>query len=208
MPVLLTLFFSFSFHFVYSQQQQAIKMLEFSAANIPSKYYKGKIVTGKQWQDGNGMNIVIQTAEQVKLKASQPEEAETRHSLCAYHFIKTDTAWKQVFRVIDGVDDCGLDVRAGFIKNSLSITDLDKDGVPEISFAYALSCKGDVSPDELKFILYEGTQKYIIRGQTTLIINKQKTGGKKVIDKSFTDGPKQFLDFANGQWSKFGTERF
>ena len=193
---------------VFSQQTGAIKTGVFSKNTIAQKYYKGKITEGKQWTDKTGENIVILTQNELHNTKPDANGVEGKTELYGYQFLKTDTGWKQVWRLYDQVEWCGLDVRSEFLKNSFTLTDLDKDGNAESSVAYALSCKGDISPDGLKFVLYEEGKKYIIRGSTTIVTNKQKQAGEKIIDKSFTDGPKAFLNFANTQWSKFSIQRY
>jgi hypothetical protein len=46
------------------------------------------------------------------------------------------------------------------------VTDLDHDGVGEVTFAYLLNCAGDVSPARLKLLVLEDGAKYIIRGSS------------------------------------------
>lgn len=193
---------------VFSQQPVTVKPGVFSKNAIAQKYYKGRITEGKQWTDKTGENIVILTQNEVHYAKPDANGSEGKAELYGYQFLKTDTGWKQVWRLYDQVELCGLDIRSEFLKNSFTITDLDKDGNAEASVAYALSCKGDVSPDGLKFVLYEEGKKYIIRGSTTIVTGKDKSVGEKIIDKSFTDGPKTFLNFANTQWSKFSIQRY
>jgi hypothetical protein len=60
--------------------------------------------------------------------------------------------------VNDFIKDCMVDIDAAFKKNSLKVTDLDKNGIAEIWVMYEMACKGDVSPSDLKIIMYEGKQ--------------------------------------------------
>jgi hypothetical protein len=64
----------------------------------------------------------------------------------------------------DGVESCGHDVTAAFRPGSLGVTDLDHDGVGEVTFAYLLRCAGDVSAARLKLLVLEDGAKYIVRG--------------------------------------------
>jgi hypothetical protein len=68
----------------------------------------------------------------------------------------------------DGVDDCAADVTAAFRPGSLGVTDLDRDGVGEVTFAYLLRCAGDVAPAGLKLLVLEDGGKHIVRGQSYL----------------------------------------
>jgi hypothetical protein len=59
-----------------------------------------------------------------------------------------------------------------------------------------------------KLIMYEGMNKYAIRGSTMLEYTGSKVGGDKKIDASFAKAPKPLLDFVNSQWDKLGTTKY
>lgn len=56
--------------------------------------------------------------------------------------------------------------------------------------------------------MYEGQQKFAIRGENKVMSGKDDNGndmymgGKYKIDKAFSNGPKVFLDFAKELWNK------
>ena len=71
----------------------------------------------------------------------------------------------QTWKVYDYIDDCPVDIVASFVKNTFKITDLDNNGVAEIWLMYKTVCHGDVSPSEMKIIMYQGNQKFAMRGE-------------------------------------------
>jgi hypothetical protein len=129
-------------------------------------------------------------------------------AIYAYCFIQSGGAWQKEWEVKDRIDDCEVDATCEFLPNSFTITDNDGNNLGEVTFLYKLSCKGDVSPDEKKLIMYEGANKYAIRGSTILNYEGGKEGGDKKIDGSFTKAAKSLLDFANSQWDKFGITKY
>ena len=176
----------------------------FDKNNTPLKdSVKGNIIDGAAWTDTEGENTVLlaQTANKMV------NDKQSQH-INAYCFKKEGGVWKQKWLVQDRIDDCEVDATCQFLPQSLTITDNDKNNVAEVTFLYKLSCKGDVSPDSKKLIMYEGSQKYAIRGTTILQINGGKEGGDKKIDPSFNNAPKTLLDFANQQWDKFGITKY
>ncbi|MFT3679891.1 MAG: hypothetical protein QM791_06440 [Ferruginibacter sp.] len=186
-----------------------IKLLPFSITGLDSNYYKGKIVQGKKWEDKNGVNILLLTTAEIKYETPQAGtfgDDEGKTELYAYHFVMKDTP-QLLWKVYDHVGWCGLDVVCEFYKNSLTITDLDKNGEAESCFLYALSCKGDVSPDEKKLIFHRGAEKYAIRGASLLLFKNEKVGGEKKADAAFKKLPPVFLNYANKQWAAFGVEK-
>lgn len=189
---------------IAAAQATSIQALPFKSTDVKKSLYSGKIKDGKRWKDNAGEHLIILCETDVY----DDKSGGTRSAkLFAYHLLKADTDWKQQWRVYDAVENCEVDVTCEFVKGSLSLTDADKDGETEISFLYRQSCKGDVSPDGQKLIMYEGANKYAIRGETTMMYEKEKFGGSKVIDKSFSSAPKPLLDFANAQWKKYSKQK-
>ena len=80
----------------------------------------------------------------------------------------------RVWQIYDYVPCDGLDVIAEFAKNTAVVTDINNNGVVEVSVPYYLGCRGDVSYDEMKVIMYEGQQKFAIRGNSAIC--NAKTG--------------------------------
>ncbi len=165
---------------------------------------KGSIVNGLSWRDAKGEHRALFTSIPAQMNAGGLQSA----AIYAYCFSKNTTAWKKTWEVKDRIDACEVDATCEFLPNSFTITDNDRNDVGEVTFLYKLSCKGDVSPDDKKLIMYEGTTKYAIRGTTILEYNGSKEGGDKKIDASFSKAAKPLLNFANSQWNKFGTTKY
>jgi hypothetical protein len=60
----------------------------------------------------------------------------------------------------------------------------------------------------MKVIMYQGKQKFAMRGQNKVFEGtddkgtKHYSGGDYKYDKAFADGPKEFLEFAKKLWDK------
>jgi hypothetical protein len=165
---------------------------------------KGSVVEGLGWHDAISEHRVLFTTVPVKMDKNGRQSG----AIYAYCFVQSGGAWQKEWEVKDRVDDCEVDATCEFLPNSFTITDNDGNNLGEVTFLYKLSCKGDVSPDEKKLIMYEGANKYAIRGSTILEYNGSKEGGDKKIDASFTRAAKPLLDFANSQWDKFGITKY
>jgi hypothetical protein len=164
----------------------------------------GTIVEGLSWRDAESEHRVLFTTTSVKMNKKGLQSG----AVYAYCFIQSGGAWQKKWEVKDRIDDCAVDATCEFLPGSFTITDKDGNNMGEVCFLYKLSCKGDVSPDEKKLIMYEGMNKYAIRGSTILDYNGSKEGGDKKIDASFTKAAKPLLDFANSQWDKFGITKY
>ena len=198
-----------------SKQEESadgIVMKEFYKNDVPSEIiYSGKIITGKRWTDKNGENIIILTkTEPKRVKAKQPdfEDYVWESEIFAYQFVKTNDTFTQLWKINDFIKDCPFDLTLDFIPNSLSVTDLDKNGIAESTVLYKMACRSDVSPSDMKLIMHEGDNKYALRGTMLVVEQDNKYGGDYKIDKSFDSAPASFLDYAKKQWNEYKREKF
>jgi hypothetical protein len=196
---------------VSSGRTDEIIMKDFNKSDLPSDIkYQGGIITGKRWTDKNGENIIILslTKEHNTKKTSYSDEYMRSKELCGYQYVKKSEGWSQLWKINDFVSDCEFDITLDFIGGSLSITDLNKNGIGESTFLYRLSCRSDVSPSSMKLIMHEGESKYAIRGTMKIYEANRWYGGEYKVDKSFDEAPSGFLDYAKEQWKKNNVEKF
>lgn len=192
----------------FGQVQFSVKQLDLTKLPKGIKY-EGKIKTAVRWVDSLGDNISILTETGIHESKKFKHENNGRDAeLYAYHYIvKGDSAFK-TWRVYDYISDCPVDIEAKFIKNSFQVTDLNKDGISEIWIMYKTVCHGDVSPCNMKIIMYHKQQKFAMRGQNKVFDGTDEKGknhyigGDYTYDKAFAEGPKEFLEFAKKLWNK------
>jgi hypothetical protein len=185
-----------------------IQILPFDPKALPQEIrYKGEIVAGARWLDKEGENLLL-LCETGPLKSPRQElgedDAKMAH-LYGYHYVKDRNHYTLLWKLYDYMDFCRFDIEATFLPNSLTITDLDDNGIAESTFLYRVGCRSDVHPLHLKLIMHEGKAKYAIRGETLVY---KGLGGHKTIDPSFYRAPKAFLDHAFQQWNAFVEEKF
>lgn len=60
------------------------------------------------------------------------------------------------------------DTTPQFSADSPDIADVDSNGVAEARMTCFVSCRGDVRPDKMKTIMFEGKNKHVLRGETLL----------------------------------------
>ncbi|HEY3250466.1 MAG TPA: hypothetical protein VGK25_05055 [Ignavibacteria bacterium] len=188
------------------QTKPALINVEYGISKLPTGLsgYEGKIMAMAKWEDKLGANVVFITETSEKYSGDDNRHKE----LYGYHYITSDDANKLLWKINDFIKDCPVDITIKYIDESLSITDLDNNGIGESSFLYRMSCKGDVSPDAMKLLMHEGETKYAIRGEMKLEVKGEGTyGGKMEIDPSFDKAPGEFLEFARSQWNKYKDEK-
>ena len=185
--------------------QTPIKLTQLDSNKLPFDIkLEGKIKNAVRWTDSLGDNMVITTETGIfQNKKFRHEEDGNDAELFAYHFLISKDEAKQTWKVYDFIKDCPLDIEASFIKNTFQVTDLNKDGVAEIWLMYKTVCHGDVSPCDMKIIMYQGPQKFAMRGKNKVkISDRDYVGGEYKFDPAFSSGPKEFLEFAKKLWQK------
>lgn len=174
--------------------------IKYNIKDIPASIsYTGNITASASWNDNNGFNILIITETKEKYENTNSDLELGSKELYGYQFIIESNSRDEVWKIQDFVKDCPEGIELFYVKGSLSITDINNDGIGESTFLYVVDCLGDVSPMGLKLMMHEGKNKYAIRGQT--IVGSQ--GGDMKADKSFDSAPNGFLEYAKTQWNKY-----
>lgn len=172
--------------------------------------YEGNVKAAFRWTDKLGVHIAFTTETGIFTSTKfEHEFAESGDAeLFVYHYIlKSDEAFLK-WKIYDFVHDCPVDIVAEHVKNAFQITDLDKNGSAEIWTMYKKVCHGDVSPSDMKIIMYESNKKYAIRGENKIHfgINEDGTqiyaGGTYETDEAFKKGPTVFKKFAEKLWEE------
>lgn len=178
--------------------------------------YEGFIKNAVRWKDKLGDNIVITTETGIytskKFKHEFDDSGDAE--LFAYHFIAANNEVKQTWKIYDYIADCPVDIVASFVKNTFQITDLNKNGIAEVWLMYKTVCHGDVSPSNMKVIMYEGQKKYAMRGENKVQIGSDDNdkasfiGGEFKFDENFKKAPKTFKDYAQNLWNSNVIEKW
>lgn len=182
---------------------QDIILTKLTKSELPKGIsYKGNLKEAVRWIDESGVNLVI-TSETGDIQSkSAPSEDYREAALFAHHYLLFEDSISQTWKVSDFIKECPLDIAANFVKNTFQVTDLDKDGTAEVWMMYIITCTGDVSPAEMKIIMYEGIQKYAVRGHNKVDVgNGQLEGGDYKFDKVLDKAPAAFKDFAKKLWN-------
>jgi hypothetical protein len=116
---------------------------------------------------------------------------------------------KLVRTVKDKVEDCDHDPEALFHDAAFGVTDVDGDGIAEVTFGYETGCRSDVSPNTYKLLLLRGGDKFILRGTTFTHAADDSgavQGGDFTPDPGAKSWPKGFYDHAADVWKHSATD--
>jgi len=177
--------------------------IQFGINHVPeSLHNENKIIEAVKWKDSLGVNLIVITLSEEKTVYEDNRIKE----LFVHHYLLSENN-KVLWKTYDFVKDCPFDITLEYIDRSLSVTDLNSNGLAETSFAYRLSCKSDVSPDDMKLIMHEGDKKYAVRGVMILKINTEDAvGGEMNIDAAFNKAPQEFKAYAVERWNEFNKD--
>lgn len=193
-----------------AEAQTTIKLIPISNRDIPKGIkYEGAMRDALYWRDNIGEHIVI-TSETGPYSDYSEGEYGRSAELFAYHFALNSGIAKQTWKVYDFIKSCPLDLGVKFVQNVIvqntqQITDLNNDGIMEVWLIYTLQCASDVSPSNMKIIMYSGNKKFAMRGFSKLVDVLgfgTELGGDFELDNEFLAGPKIFIEYAVFLWEK------
>ena len=172
--------------------------------DVPSAFREEsmQVVQAIRWRDKAGDNIVVlsQSGE------SWLKEGGRTAALRAKHFLQSSGGeWARTWQVADAVEACQVDLACSFVKNSLALSDVDGDGIAEVSFVYRVDCFGGLDPIAQKLMVFHRGIKYAIRGRTVV----HEPGGRALdpeyflFDEAFKKAPPGLLRYAIQKWRRF-----
>jgi hypothetical protein len=127
---------------------------------------RGEPVDAIAWTDRLGDNLLILTKQETTGESELfPGEQAVSVTLYAELLTTSGGRTRLVRTVTDGTRDCTFDQET-FWGTTPMVSDLDNDQVGEVLFSYTLGCRSDVSAVDLKLLVLEGQDKYIVRGKT------------------------------------------
>jgi hypothetical protein len=158
--------------------------------------FDGELVEALGWTDASGDNVAVLAiaGKDVHRNLRVVHVAGPKGSR------KTVREVKESFRCEDG------DLTAEFVPAATSVTDLDGDKLGELTFAYKLACRTDMSPADLKLLVLENGDKHILRGQTRINEGSDSYGGGFKPEPAKGKWPAGFFAHAESTWKKVETE--
>lgn len=176
--------------------------------------FRGTVVEALKWTDNRGENILVQTITghfryKEYNKDSSEFSTEDKWALYAYLFQKSpgEKVFKTSWKVYDYITCFGVDWYAGFIPQATTITDVNNNGIAEVSMPYVLICRGGLDPGTMKIILYEGNEKYALRGSTMVMCETDQPFGGDYKASDNLKGQEAFLKFLVKRWNEHKCER-
>jgi hypothetical protein len=155
---------------VYPKNLKALKQTELPESIL----FKGQFLEAKKWIDTNGENFLVVSNSGVKKGSTEFNTNTKSVEYYAVQYVQKEGKLTKLWDLFDFEKDCEFDLWIGTL--GVYVSDLDSNGTTETKIAYKKSCRSDVSPAQLRIMMYEGTSKMALRGLMLL----------KPIDSSFS----------------------
>ena len=157
---------------------------------------------GLRFDDRAGENVIVVSREsRTTTPTSDREDAQTTSTLHINHFQRASEQepWRLVTGRQESVENCSFDLTSAVYFGPWSLSDLDEDGMAEVTMAYSTGCRSDVSPISHKVLMIEDGERYSLHGTTT--IQGAETPEAPMADPQFEQAPEAFLDHAKKAWA-------
>jgi len=162
------------------------------------------IETSVRFFDKNGANYLVMSSREA------PDGDPAAPSRAAYLYVDDWIAPRagpprSPLPIGDMVANCTSGTLAAkFHEAAFAITDLDHDGIAEITFGYELSCRSETVPGAYKLIVLEDGAQYMLRGETRIDSGGvlARPGGGFEPDPPAARWPPGFLDHAKQLWQR------
>ena len=139
----------------------AVSELEVSALP-PALRDRGVVEKAISWTDQLGTHIAVFSS--LESRAGHARQLRVTHAL------QDGSGAVAIVRTVsDGITDCDEgDLTVQFVMPTIAVTDLDRDGHSELTFAYRMNCTTDVSPSDVEVIVLDQDTTYALRGHAAL----------------------------------------
>ncbi|HEY4059834.1 MAG TPA: hypothetical protein VGM39_24635 [Kofleriaceae bacterium] len=180
-----------------------ISFTEAKVADVPQKLApRGKkIERVVKFTDKNGANYVVFSSTTSEKQAPDDDQAVRTTQLFLDHWaVAGGDEPRSLLPARDAIDCYMGAMLATFVPKAFTVTDIDGDGLAEITYGYQLACRSDVSAASYKLLMVEDGKKHILRGFTKIAHDNPPEGGTYKADPDATKWEKGFLEHAVDVW--------
>lgn len=152
--------------------------------------------------EGEGLLVLSRNDDQVRDEETDQDVDRVQLSATLYGR-QDDDSFKPRWKIENDTTCAGLDLDVGFYTDVSGVSDLNNDGLAELTVASHAFCGGGVDPLELHVELREGQASYAINGQSLIAIEGEEPfGGEREDSPSLKSAPQVLRDHLNEVWNK------
>jgi hypothetical protein len=156
-------------------------------ADVIGQYiaFSGKVVAAWEVRDKKGLHVLLLTSLSGPSLDKPGSNRIERTDLRVSFYSKARGDWVEEWHIQDGVDCPMLDHEAEYFPGHVTVTDVNDDGIAEVTVPYKMFCGGGVDSDIIKVIMRQGREKYAVRGESLVRLRDQDSfGGSYKADAS------------------------
>lgn len=189
----------------------AVERFTADPADAPADLVEGgRVLDQVGWTDSEGKHLLFL----VRHDRQEGEYAGSASLIIAHYLDMTpleapeteeaveDAGLKELSREQVVVERCEFDIVLEPVLGDWSVTDLDADGVGELTLAWTAECTSDISPETHVVRVSEGAEGYALRGVTRVDPGDGAMGGEFEAEAGFEDAPAAFREHAEKVWAQ------
>ncbi|MGF6594247.1 M949_RS01915 family surface polysaccharide biosynthesis protein [Pseudomonas sp. 2835] len=152
-------------------------------------------------REGEGLLVLSRNDDQVSDEETDQDVDRVVLTTTLYER-QGDDSFKPRWKIENETTCAGLDLDVGFYTDVSGVSDLNKDGLAELTVASHAFCGGGVDPHELHVELREGQASYAINGQSLIAIEGEEPyGGEREDSPSLKGAPQVLREHLNEVWN-------
>lgn len=154
-------------------------------------------------QQGEGLLVLSRVDGQATDAETEQEVDRVALKATLYGRNSDAAAFTPRWKIEQETTCAGLDLDVDFYTDVSDVTDLNKDGVAEVTVASHAYCGGGIDPQDIAIELREGQAIYSITGQSLISpAGEEPFGGERENSASFSTAPKELRDHLDSVWQQ------
>ncbi len=184
----------------------ALEVSDVTGKPLPAevKVRGAKIERAAMFVDNNGTNyIVFSSTSKEETSPGTTGTSRSRTLFIDHWAVPPQGKARELLPARDFQNDCVMGaLTAAFVPGAFGVTDLDHDGMAEVTYGYQLACRSDVSSATYKLLLVDNGQKFILRGKSRITLDGSASGGELTPEPEAAAWPAGFYEHAVALWQR------
>ncbi|MFV3379224.1 MULTISPECIES: M949_RS01915 family surface polysaccharide biosynthesis protein [Pseudomonas] len=154
-------------------------------------------------RDGEGLLVLSRADGQATDAETEQEVDKVVLKATLYGRSADGDAFKSRWQIEQETSCPGLDLDVDFYTDVSDVSDLNKDGVAELTVASHAFCGGGIDPHDIAIEMREGQAVYSITGQSLITpAGEEPVGGEREDSASLKNAPQVLRDHMDAVWQQ------
>ncbi|AVD84484.1 hypothetical protein C4Q28_21120 [Pseudomonas sp. SWI6] len=154
-------------------------------------------------RDGEGLLVLSRVDGQATDPDTEQEVDKVQLKATLYGRAAERDAFKPRWQIEQETSCPGLDLDVDFYTDVSDVSDLNKDGVAEVTVASHAFCGGGIDPHDISIELREGQASYTITGQSLITpAGEEPIGGERDDSASLKNAPQVLREHMDAVWQQ------